>query len=93
MDEHRGSTSTRRIADAFAELLPEHREVITRAYRGASVTELANALNVSEDIVKSRLHHGLRAFRSALEKNGVTVPWTTGAARGVTPPVRGGTPC
>ncbi|RAS67018.1 sigma-70-like protein [Lentzea atacamensis] len=74
MDDDHGSISTRRIADAFAGLLPEHREVITRAYRGASVTELADALSVSEDIVKSRLHHGLRAFRSALQKNGVTVP-------------------
>jgi DNA-directed RNA polymerase specialized sigma24 family protein len=74
VDDDRGSTSTQRIADAFAELLPEHREVITRAHRGASVTELADALSVSEDIVKSRLHHGLRAFRSALQKNGVTVP-------------------
>lgn len=67
--------SPRLIADALAQLTPEHREVITRAYyRGESVDELAEALDVPADAVKSRLHHGLRAFRRALQENGVTVP-------------------
>jgi RNA polymerase sigma-70 factor, ECF subfamily len=67
--------SPRLIADALAQLTPEHREVITRAYyRGESVDELADALRVPQDTVKSRLHHGLRAFRRALQENGVTVP-------------------
>lgn len=68
-------TSPRLIADALAQLTPEHREVITRAYyHGESVDELADALRVPHDTVKSRLHHGLRAFRRALQENGVTVP-------------------
>lgn len=68
-------TSSRLVADALAQLVPEHLEVITRAYyRGESVDELADALGVSADAVKSRLHHGLRAFRRALQENGVTVP-------------------
>ena len=68
-------TSPRLIADALAQLEPEHREVITRAYyRGESVDELAAALGVPADAVKSRMHHGLRAFRHALQENGVTVP-------------------
>lgn len=67
--------SPRLIADALARLTPEHREVITRAYyRGESVAELADALSVPPDTVKSRLHHGLRAFHRALQENGVTVP-------------------
>jgi RNA polymerase sigma-70 factor (ECF subfamily) len=67
--------SPRLIADALARLSPEHLEVITRAYyRRESVTELADALGVPDDVVKSRLHHGLRAFRLALQRNGVTVP-------------------
>ena len=63
------------IADALARLSFEHREAITRAYyRGESVDELAAALDVPADAVKSRLHHGLRAFRRALQDNGVSVP-------------------
>lgn len=75
MDEDHGSASARLIADALAQLTPEHREVITRAYyRRETVAELADALNVPQDIVKSRMHHGLREFRRALQENGVTVP-------------------
>lgn len=67
--------SPRLIADALAKLTPEHREVITRAYyRRESVAELAVALSVPPATVKSRLHHGLRALRQALQDNGVTAP-------------------
>jgi DNA-directed RNA polymerase specialized sigma24 family protein len=61
------------IADALSRLAHEHREVITRAcYRGETVTELADALGLPRDTVKSRLHHGLRALELALRENGVT---------------------
>ncbi|WP_109641305.1 MULTISPECIES: sigma-70 family RNA polymerase sigma factor [Lentzea] len=61
------------IADALSQLKPEHRVVIVRAYyRGESVPELAEALDVPPGTVKSRLHYGLRALRLALEENGVT---------------------
>jgi RNA polymerase sigma-70 factor (ECF subfamily) len=61
------------IADALSQLKPEHRAVIVRAYyRGESIAELADALDVPPGTVKSRLHYGLRALRLALEENGVT---------------------
>lgn len=61
------------IADALSQLKPEHRVVIVRAYyRGESIAELAEALDVPPGTVKSRLHYGLRALRLALEENGVT---------------------
>ncbi len=60
------------IADALAQLTPEHRVVITRAYyRGETIAEVAAALNLPPGTVKSRLHYGLRALRLALQKNGV----------------------
>ena len=72
----------RLIADALAQLTHEHREVITRAcYRRETVTELAKALGLPRDTVKSRLHHGLRALDLALRRNGVTAPPAEGAAR------------
>lgn len=61
------------IADALSQLKPEHRAVITRAYyRGETIAELADALDVPQGTVKSRLHYGLRALRLALHENGVT---------------------
>lgn len=61
------------IADALSQLKPEHRVVIVRAYyRGESIAELAEALEVPPGTVRSRLHYGLRALRLALEENGVT---------------------
>ena len=61
------------IADALSQLKPEHRVVIVRAYyRGESIAELAEALEVPPVTVRSRLHYGLRALRLALEENGVT---------------------
>lgn len=61
------------ITEALSQLKPEHRTVIVRAYyRGESVAELANALDVPQNTVKSWLHHGLHALRLALQENGVT---------------------
>nr|WP_030472394.1 sigma-70 family RNA polymerase sigma factor [Lentzea aerocolonigenes] len=61
------------IADALSQLKPEHKVVIVRAYfRGESIAELADALEVPPGTVRSRLHYGLRALRLALEENGVT---------------------
>ena len=61
------------VADALSTLKPEHRQVIVRAYyRGESIAELADALEVPQGTVKSRLHYGLRALRLALQENGVT---------------------
>lgn len=60
------------IADALSTLEPEHRAVVVRAfYRGESVASLAEALGLPQDAVKTRLLHGLRALRLALQENGV----------------------
>jgi DNA-directed RNA polymerase specialized sigma24 family protein len=82
------------IADALSQLAHEHREVITRAYyRGETVAELAEALGLPQDVVKSRLHHGLRALDVALQENGVTARRASGAPHEATPPAHDGTPC
>lgn len=61
------------VTDALSQLQPEHRMVIVRAYyRGESIAELADALDVPQGTVTSRLHHGMRALRLALQENGVT---------------------
>ncbi|MDX3661584.1 sigma factor-like helix-turn-helix DNA-binding protein [Streptomyces sp. ID05-26A] len=66
------NTGARLVADALASLEPEHRAVVVRAcYRGESVAAVANALELPQSIVKTRLHHGLRALRRALCENGV----------------------
>ena len=60
------------VADALSALEPEHRVVVVRAfYRGESVTELSAALGLPRDVVKSRLHLGLRSLSLALRENGV----------------------
>ncbi len=79
------------VADALSRLAHEHREVITRAcYRRQTVAQLADALGVPQDTVKSRLHHGLHALEVALRENGVTAD---SAPHEATPPAHDGTPC
>ena len=52
---------------ALQTLSIEHREVLLACYyRGASVAEAAETLEVPADAVKSRTHHALRALRTAL---------------------------
>ena len=61
------------IADALAQLSPEHRAVIVDAYfLGASIRQTAEHLDLAEGTVKSRLHYGMRALRLALQERGVT---------------------
>ncbi|WP_216896841.1 sigma-70 family RNA polymerase sigma factor [Nocardia alni] len=61
------------IADALARLSTDHREVIVRAYyRGLSTQQIATELAIPEGTVKSRMHYGMRALRSALQEMGVT---------------------
>ncbi|CAM3966640.1 sigma factor-like helix-turn-helix DNA-binding protein [Kibdelosporangium persicum] len=63
------------VSDALSQLTPEHRTVIIRAYyMGQSVADLAEALDVPEATILSRLHYGLRALRLALQERGVTGP-------------------
>ncbi|RDI63129.1 sigma-70 family RNA polymerase sigma factor [Nocardia pseudobrasiliensis] len=61
------------IADALARLSIDHREVIVRAYyRGLTTQQIAAELAIPEGTVKSRMHYGMRALRSALQEMGVT---------------------
>jgi RNA polymerase sigma-70 factor (ECF subfamily) len=61
------------IAEALARLSTDHREVIVRAYyRGLSTHQIATELSIPEGTVKSRMHYGMRALRSALTEMGVT---------------------
>lgn len=61
------------VEEALAALTVEHRAVVVRAYyRGLSVAEMADELEIPEGTVKSRLHYGLRALRLTLQEKGVT---------------------
>ncbi|HEY0228937.1 MAG TPA: sigma factor-like helix-turn-helix DNA-binding protein [Mycobacterium sp.] len=55
------------ISEAFARLHRSHREVIYRAYYLRWTTgQIAADLNVTEPVVKRRLHDALRTLRFAL---------------------------
>lgn len=61
------------IADALECLSAEHRAVVICSYyRGQSVAETAQLLDIPAGTVKSRLHYALRALRLALQERGVT---------------------
>lgn len=61
------------LGTAMSELSEDHRAVITRAYyHGQSVAQIANALQIAEGTVKSRLHYAVRALRLNLQEMGVT---------------------
>ncbi len=61
------------IADAMAQMSPDHRAVIERSYyRGWSVAQIAGDLDIAEGTVKSRLHYAVRALRLSLQEMGVT---------------------
>lgn len=60
------------MARALRSLTVEHREVIIETYyRDRSVADAAARLGIPPGTVKSRLYHGLRKLRLALEENGV----------------------
>jgi RNA polymerase sigma-70 factor, ECF subfamily len=61
------------IADAMAQMSPDHRAVIERSYyRGWSTAQIAADLDIAEGTVKSRLHYAVRALRLTLQEMGVT---------------------
>lgn len=58
--------------EALRRLSPEHRAVLVEIrLRGRSIAEVASELGVPVGTVKSRVHYALRAFRLALEEQGV----------------------
>lgn len=73
-DESRRPDETQVVIDrdelerAFRRLSVEHRAVVVlRHYRHLSMDEMATALGISAGTVASRLHHAMRALRSAIE--------------------------
>ena len=60
------------VAEALAELTPDHRAVLVETfYRGRSVRQAATVLGVPDGTVKSRTFYALRALRVALTERGV----------------------
>jgi RNA polymerase sigma-70 factor (ECF subfamily) len=63
------------LGAALSSLRPAHRAVITELfYHRRTVAEAAELLGIPEGTVRSRCFYGLRALRTALEKQGITRP-------------------
>lgn len=57
------------MAAALARLTQEHRDVLREChFHGRSVTQAAQALEITPGTVKSRAYYALRALRLALEE-------------------------
>lgn len=60
------------LHEALHELNSEQREVvIMKEYEGLKFREIAEALNISENTVKSRMYYGLDGLRKILEKKNI----------------------
>jgi len=58
---------------SLMELSAEQREVvIMKEFEGLKFREIAEALNISENTVKSRMYYGLDGLKKILEKNNIT---------------------
>ena len=61
------------VSDALRELSQSHREILIETYfRGRTVPEAAEVLNLPLGTAKSRVYYALRALRTALQSRGVT---------------------
>ena len=61
------------LQQCLMELSEEQREVvIMKEYEGLKFREIAEALNVSENTVKSRMYYGLDGLKKILEKKNIT---------------------
>jgi DNA-directed RNA polymerase specialized sigma24 family protein len=60
------------VAAALGRLTPEHRDVLRECYfRGSSVAQAADALEIAPDMVKCRAYYALHALRLTIEELGV----------------------
>lgn len=61
------------LQKCLLELSAEQREVvIMKEYEGLKFREIAEALNISENTVKSRMYYGLDGLKMILERNNIT---------------------
>jgi RNA polymerase sigma-70 factor (ECF subfamily) len=61
------------LHDCLLQLSVEQREVvIMKEYEGLKFREIAEALNISENTVKSRMYYGLEALKRIFEKKKIT---------------------
>jgi RNA polymerase sigma-70 factor (ECF subfamily) len=61
------------LQKCLMELSEEQREVvIMKEYEGLKFREIADALNISENTVKSRMYYGLDGLKKILERNSIT---------------------
>ncbi|GAA2903998.1 RNA polymerase sigma factor [Actinoplanes cyaneus] len=61
------------VSDALRQLSHSHREILIETYfRGRTVPEAAESLNLPLGTAKSRVYYALRALRTALQQRGVT---------------------
>jgi RNA polymerase sigma-70 factor (ECF subfamily) len=61
------------VTAALRTLTPSHQEILMETYfRGRTVAEAAEALDLPLGTAKSRVYYALRALRTALEQSGVT---------------------
>ncbi len=59
------------VAAALGRLTQEHRDVLRECYfRGSSVAQAADVLEIAPDIVKTRAYFSLHALRLAIEELG-----------------------
>lgn len=75
--DHAGNVADRDQLDrGFQRLPPDHRAVVVlKHYVGLSNEEIAEALEIPEGTVRSRLHHSMRALRAALDADArTTIP-------------------
>jgi RNA polymerase sigma-70 factor, ECF subfamily len=73
LDDVEGALDRIIVTDALHSLSQEHRAVIVETYyRGRSVAEAAQVLDIPPGTVKSRCYYALRALKLALAERGVT---------------------
>jgi RNA polymerase sigma-70 factor, ECF subfamily len=66
------AVETSHVRDALWSLSDAHRAVVVETYyRGRTVAEAAEVLQIPQGTVKSRLYHALRALRRELERHEV----------------------
>jgi RNA polymerase sigma-70 factor (ECF subfamily) len=73
MEDRNAALDRSLIGHALARLSPQHRAVVRRSYYlGWTTARIADDLHITDETVKSRLHHAVRALRLIQQEIGVT---------------------